>query len=189
MLLACFHNLLLAKLEAYGLDNNAVKFMRSYQANRVQHCEIINSLNEWAKTSDEDPKGSILDLLLLNIYFDDILLFIQKCDLANYADDSTIYASDKCVSTIVHSLSHEFTLLSKWFYNKFMALNPDKFSFILFRVCDSLQTALPCCVEILKNIKQVLGETLDNRLNFTKHLFNITKNITDQKKFKFSFFI
>ena len=34
------HYLLLAKLEAYGLDNNAVSFMRSYQANRLQRCKI-----------------------------------------------------------------------------------------------------------------------------------------------------
>ena len=34
------HDLLLAKLETYGLDNNAVNFMRSYLTNRFQHCRI-----------------------------------------------------------------------------------------------------------------------------------------------------
>ena len=34
------HDLLLAKLEAYDLDNNAVSFMRSYRANRLQRCKI-----------------------------------------------------------------------------------------------------------------------------------------------------
>ena len=36
------------------------------------------------------PKGSILDSLLSNIFINDILLFRQKCSLANYADDSTM---------------------------------------------------------------------------------------------------
>ena len=30
------HDLLLAKLETYGLDNNIVHFMRSYLTNRLQ---------------------------------------------------------------------------------------------------------------------------------------------------------
>ena len=59
------------------------------------------------------PKGSILGgVLLFNIFINDIL-FLQKCDLANYADGSAVYASDKRVSTIINSLSHEFTILSK----------------------------------------------------------------------------
>ena len=56
----------------------------------------------------------------------DIFLFPQKFDQANYADKITIYGSDKRVSTIMDSLSHEYTILSKWFYNNFMVLNPDK---------------------------------------------------------------
>ena len=44
--------------------------------------------------------------------------FLQKCDLANYTDDSTMHVSDKCVSsrntsTIIDSLRHEFSVLSK----------------------------------------------------------------------------
>ena len=99
------HDLLLAKLEAYGLDNNAVSFMRSYLTNRLQRCKINNSFSEWAKISAGVPQGSILGPLLFNIFINDIL-FLQKCDLANYADDSTIYTSDECVSTIIDSLSY-----------------------------------------------------------------------------------
>ena len=36
------HDLLLAKLEAYDLDNNAVSFMRSYLKNTLQRCKINN---------------------------------------------------------------------------------------------------------------------------------------------------
>ena len=115
-------------------------------------------------------------------------------------------APDKRVSTIIDSLSHESTNLSKWFYNNFMVLNPDKCSFRLLGVDDSLQTNLICCDEILKNAKQeqVLGVTLDSKLNFATYILNITKNAnkkfnaltrvqkyftTDQKKLVFSSFI
>ena len=138
------HDLLLAKLEAYGLDN-AVSFMRSYLTNRLQRCKINNSFSEWAKISAGVPQRSIVGSLLFNIFINDIFLFLQKCDLTNYADKS-----DKRVSSIINSLRHEFTILSKWFYNNFMVLNPDKCSFMLLGVDDSLQTNLVCSDEILK---------------------------------------
>ena len=104
------HDLLMEKLEAYVLDNNAVSFMRSYLTNWLQRCKINNSFSGWAKISAGVPQGPLLS----NIFINDIL-FLQKCDLANYADDRTMYTSDKRNSTIIDSLSHEFTILTKWF--------------------------------------------------------------------------
>ena len=118
--------------------------MRIYLTNRLQRCKINNSFSEWAKISAGVLQRSILGPLLFNIFINDIFLFLQKCDLTNCADDSTMYTSDKRDSTIIDSLSHEFTILSKWFYNNFMVLNPEKFSFMLLGVDDSLQTNLVC---------------------------------------------
>ena len=69
------------------------------------------------------------------------------------------------------------TFPSTWFYNTF-ALNPEKCPFISLSVDDSLQTSMVCGDKILKNTKQeeVLGVTLDNKLNFATHLLNIIKN-------------
>ena len=50
------HDLLLVKLEAYGLDNNAVSFIRSYPTNRLRRCKINNSFSEWAKISAGVPQ-------------------------------------------------------------------------------------------------------------------------------------
>ena len=124
-----------------------------------------------SKISAGFPKGSILGSLLFNIFINDIFLFLQICNLANYADDSTMYTSDKHVSTIIDSLRHGFTILLEWFYNKFMVFNPEKCSFLLLGVDDSLQTNLLCGDEILKNRKQekVFGVTLDNKFNFATH--------------------
>ena len=51
------HDLLLAKLEAYGLDSNIVSFMRSYLANKRQRCKIYNSFSEWQKYLVEPHKN------------------------------------------------------------------------------------------------------------------------------------
>ena len=83
----------------------------------------------------------------------------------------------KSVSNIMHSLSHDFTILPNWFNNNFMVLNPDKCTFMLLGVNNELQTNLVCGNETLKNSKQekVLGVTIE-KLIFAMHLSNITKN-------------
>ena len=78
----------------------------------------------------------------------------------------------------MNSLNHDFTILSKWFYNNFLVFNPGKCSFMLVGVDDELQVNLVCGNETLKNSKQekALGVTIDNKLNFATHLSNIPKN-------------
>ena len=87
--------------------------MRSYLTNKPKRCKINNSFSEWAKISAGVPQGPRLASLHFNIFINDIFLFFQKCDLANYVDGSTMHTTDKRVSTIIDSLSHELTVLSK----------------------------------------------------------------------------
>ena len=75
-------------------------------------------------------QGSILGPLLFSIFLNDIFLSLQKREIAIYADDSTLYTSDKSISNIINYLSHDFTILSKWFYNNVMVFNPTKCSFM-----------------------------------------------------------
>ena len=83
--------------KVYGLDSNSVTFMKSYLTNRLQRCKIKNSLSEWGKVLNGVSQGSILGPLLLNIILNGIFQSLQKCDLANYGDDSTLFTSDKSI--------------------------------------------------------------------------------------------
>ena len=56
------HSLLLAKLSAYGFDNNSLSFVRSYLTNRIQRCKIENHFSNWRKITTGVPQGSILVL-------------------------------------------------------------------------------------------------------------------------------
>ena len=87
------HNLLVAKLKAYGLDLNAALFIKSSLTNRYQRCRIGNSFSEWEILIAGVPQGSILGHLLFNIFINNIFLYIENSYLCNYADDSTLYVS------------------------------------------------------------------------------------------------
>ena len=62
------HDLLIAKLEAYGLDRSSLRLMLSYLSNRIQRVRIGTGLSKYGKIRSGVPQGSVLGLLIFNIF-------------------------------------------------------------------------------------------------------------------------
>ena len=61
------HQLLLAKLHAYGFSQQALAIICSYLSNRKQRIKINNVFSSWKDLILGVPQGSVLRLLLFNI--------------------------------------------------------------------------------------------------------------------------
>ena len=62
------HDLLIAKLEAYGLSINSLRYIRSYLNQRLQRKGVNNSFSLWKDIIAGVPQGSILGTLPFKIY-------------------------------------------------------------------------------------------------------------------------
>ena len=87
-----FHDLLIAKLNAYGFLLSDLKLMYNYPQQHKQRTKNDIAYNLWKLIVSGVPQGSILCSLLFNIFLCDLFLRTENNYFTNYADDSTPYS-------------------------------------------------------------------------------------------------
>ena len=119
-------DLLVAKLEAYGLDKPSLNLVNGYLRFRRQRKKIDSSYSDWANATRGFLQGSILGPLLFNIFINDIFIIIEKSDICKFTDDNTLFSCGDNLSVILKSLEHDMKILLRWF--KFTYSEPEKIS-------------------------------------------------------------
>ena len=125
------HDLLIAKLQAYGFDNDSLNFICNYLVDREQRVKINSSFSTWSKIEYGVPQGSILGPLLFNINTLDMFFEQKDVNFAAYADDNTPYFCDKNLEVLLSKLQICALKLFEWFSNNYMKMNSDKCHLIL----------------------------------------------------------
>ena len=88
------HDLLIAKLHAYGFGRSALALIYNYLNERKQRVKVNGKFSEWKESTKGVPQGSVLGPLLFNIFINDIFSLVNDTEVCNYADDTTIFACD-----------------------------------------------------------------------------------------------
>ena len=120
------HDLLIAKIEAYGFNIEAIAFLRDYLSNRTQRTKVDSAYSSYRDIKFGVPQGSILGPLLFNIFLNDIFFFVNDTKITNYADDNTPYATADSIEKLIKTLESETDILLDWFKCNEMKSNTDK---------------------------------------------------------------
>ena len=176
------HDLLIAKLNAYGFDRKPVVFFYSYLKRRKQCVNANNMQSTFQTLLSGVPQGSILGPLLFNIFINDLIGFIKKSSLYNFADDNTITAFEKDITLLKETLQNKAEIAIQWFKDNFMILNPRKFQTI--NRFGKMENKHEIIIENKKITSEhsvrSLGIEIDNQLNFDNHVSTLYKKADSQ---------
>ena len=121
------HDLLIAKLQAYGFSEKTVTFIYSYLKRRKENVKIENFDSDFLTLLSGVPQGSILGPFFSNLFLNDLPATLKMSGLYNFAGNNTI-------STCIQKHEQSHTNLRKrieeaveWFNQNKMIENPNKF--------------------------------------------------------------
>ena len=126
------HDLLIAKLHAYGFDYLSFKLVHSYLTGRKQRVRVGAAYSDWSNIDDGVPQGSILGPELYNYNSNDLFLFVLL-DIANYADDNSPFTVAQSIPRVVENLEADAGRLLSWIRYNGLKANTDQVSYAVKR--------------------------------------------------------
>ena len=166
------HDLIIAKLNAYGFSLSASKLIHNYLSHRKQRTKINSSYSSWEEILFGVPQGSILGPLLFNIFVSDLFSVLSDVEFASYADDNTPYVVKNNIRSVIKSLEKTRVELFEWFSDKQMKANPEKCHFITSESKDLLINVENNQITNSK-CEKFLGIKIDHKLTFSAHINEI----------------
>ena len=170
------HPLMLAKLKAYGVNDNSIRLLNSYFTDRFNRVKLGPVVSSWERVSRGCPQGSAFGPLLWNIFQNDLTYDIST-NLNMYADDHQFYDMSSNLTDVHANLTVSAEVASNWYSSNFLKGNFDKYrTLTLGNKCDHNMRIVIGGVEVKSTAcLKLLGVSIDNDLRFAEHITAICK--------------
>ena len=172
------HDLLLAKLRAYGFSTSALNLLYSYLKYRKQKVVINNKTNSSEVVIAGVRQGSIDGPLLFNLFMNDLILFLYTTVLSHYVDDNNLYAIGNDKEETKRALVKDFQTVINLFYENYLIVNTEKCHYkCMGKGVEENETSQISSQQKIINSKEVeiLEIKIDRKLSFYQHIKNISK--------------
>ena len=127
------HNILLAKLNHYGIQGTANKLFKSYLSNRKQFVQINEHKSSTQNILCGVPQGSVLSPLHFLLFINDLHLCCPSGAVRIFADDTSIFFSCSNIKEVTSKAQEIMVQLNNWFHTNKLTLNTNKSNFDIFR--------------------------------------------------------
>ena len=178
------HQILLNKLNHYGIRGVANFWIKSYLDNRKQFVVFNDHQSPTSVIKCGVPQGSILGPLLFLLYINDLPSVSPILKFIMFADDTNIMFSNNDLKVLETKLNNELNVISDWFKLNKLSLNIKKTNFMIFKNKHN-PTTLPSIKITIdsKEIEQVkvtkfLGILIDDDLSWKSHTSHVTKIVS-----------
>ena len=180
------HKILLMKLKQYFPKSQITEFIESYLTSRTQFVLLNGKKSHTKETTSGVPQGSVLGPLFFLVYINDLPLHLnQQTENTLFADDSSLYTSNKQISFINNTLQDSLVKTNVWCNKNSMIIHPDKTKSMIIAPRQKQQLHKPVLSLTLgkSNIEQVkehklLGVTIDSGLSWNKHIEIMIKKLS-----------
>lgn len=178
------HDILLDKLNAYGIRGLANSWIKNYLTDRKQYVAFNKTSSAYSNITCGVPQGSILGPLLFLLYINDLPLSSPSSHFIIFADDTNILFSHKDAIELEKLINIELKEISNWFKLNKLSLNIDKTNFMIFKNKHNNKPTPDFKIQIdNKHIEKVnttkfLGVLIDNNLTWKAHTSHITKIVS-----------
>ncbi len=132
------HQILLKKMEHYGVRDTSFNLFQNYLTNRKQYVEYDDIKSNMLEISTGVPQGSILGPLLFIIYINDMSKVSNIFAFIIYADDTTLssilraFKPNTPSENIENKINTELYKISEWLKVNKLSLNITKTKYSIF---------------------------------------------------------
>ena len=174
------HDILLDKLQYYGIRGTALKWFQSYLVDRMQCTEIGNTQSNLEYIKCGVPQGSILGPLLFLLYINDIVLSSKIFKFTLFADDTSLFYSNKNADKATEIINKELANVSEWLAANKLSLNVDKSKLLIFNNKKKIDINITLNGQSLKEVNNAkyLGILIDNKLNWLPQINAINLKVS-----------
>ena len=127
------YNILIQKLNYFGVRGTATNWFSSYLENRTQFVSINGYSSDLHFVRCGVPQGSILGPLLFLVYINDLHYAIKHFKAHHFADDTYFLNFSHSVKKMNKQVNFDMINLNNWLNANKICLNVDKTEVVLFK--------------------------------------------------------
>ena len=177
------HEILLRKLDHYGIRGIVHDWFKNYLINRQQIVKYKLVKSDSMTIKCGVPQGSVLGPLLFLIYMNDISKCSKILSFILFADDTNLFYSHKNADVLIKTMNQELRKITSWLFVHKLSLNVKKTHFMIFKTKrKKLNQTLSIEINNQKIHKvkctKFLGLYIDDELSWKYHIDQITTKIS-----------